>query len=247
MSEPKLYRILQVTFIIVAAACLVTSVVVFADGTNLLKTYFRAWDHLHGHEYALAAEGFEECVARRPQAKHFWVELGIARYHVGDYKGANQALRTGWCVTVGDPFFESYSPLAHLRALKNGEQPVGMLPRLFQLDVPEEPPEQYLDAQSDLCHGRYGEAAGGFEACLGRMPDTPGETDALWGLAIARFHAGDHDGALEALEAIRAAWGKEPSEAFETIVGYVRTVAAGGETVEELPPVLARYAPRTKE
>ena len=47
-----------------------------------------------------------------------------------------------------------------------------------------------------LRHGRYVEAAGHFEDALAKDPD---KTDAFLGLGIARYKAGDWDGAIEPL------------------------------------------------
>jgi hypothetical protein len=134
--------------------------------------------------------------------------------------------------------------LAYLHALAEGEQPIGPLPSLFRIGALVRPPDEYRDAHRALGRRRYQEAAQGFEACLGRMPGTPGDADALWGLAIARFHAGDFAGSLEALDRIREAWGREPSEAFEAVVAYVKATGEGGPPSGEMPLVLRRYAPR---
>jgi outer membrane protein assembly factor BamD (BamD/ComL family) len=244
VSEQKVYRILQVTFIAIAVVCFLTSALIFTDGTSALKTYLRAWRLLYEHDYASAVEGLEACVARRPQSSSCWIDLARARFHAGDHRGAAEAYEIFWSMEGGVESPDGCGPvLVYLDALAEGEQPIGPLPRPFEIDAPARPPDEYRDARRALDAKRYEEAAQGFEACLGRMPGTPGEMDALWGLAIARFHAGDFAGSLEALDRIREVWGKQPSEAFEAVVAYVKAVAAGEKAGSEMPPILALYAP----
>jgi hypothetical protein len=70
--------------------------------------------------------------------------------------------------------------------------------------------------------------------------------DALWGAAIAWFHAGEFDKCLAALDAIEAEWGGKPSAEFSAIREYVQ--AASGEAAEDaMPPVLKDFAPYPEE
>jgi len=247
MSEQRLYRILEVAFVTTALTCVVIAGVLYANGTTVFKKQHAAWALLDNHDYAAAVKALEGYLARRPGSSGAWADLAIARFHTGDYEGAASALRT-WCCVRSDVNVPRIAPqLLYLRALANNELPGDMLPNLFALHVPAEPPKEYRDASRNLRPGKYGEAAAGFEACLGRMPGTPGEADALWGLAVARFFMEDYAGALEAVERIRAGSDKSPSKEFEAVVAYIGAVADGRTPSEPMPWVLRRYAPREKE
>jgi tetratricopeptide (TPR) repeat protein len=246
VSEQKVYRILQVVFIAAMLACAITAGVLYANGTATLKERHAAWLLLRSHDYAAAVTALEECAERRPWSSDNWMRLAIARFHTGDYEGAASALRASWSTMDQGDVGETGPRLAYLHALANDELPGDMLPSVFTLYAEGKPPDEYRAAWRDLRPGTYAEAAAGFEACLGRMPGTPGEADALWGLAAARFHMGSYDGALEAIERIRAGSDRPPSREFEGVVAYIKAVAEGRSPSEPMPWVLRRYAPRQK-
>ena len=242
MSEQRLFRTLQITFIAIIAAFLVPALVIFANGNRLHRKYWRAVSRLRDGEYRPAAQGLEECAARRPRDLDALWNVTIARFHLDDYDGAAQALEARHDLLGENKSDYGLTMLDYVKALAAGDQPVGFLSRVFVRQGRGGVPKAYWEARENLSHCRYSEAIALYEECLGQMPPVPGDMDALWGVAIARFHAGDLDRALEALKKIRAEWRKEPSEAFEAVVAYMKRCAPGESLPLGMPPVLRAYA-----
>ncbi|MBN1917222.1 MAG: tetratricopeptide repeat protein [Verrucomicrobia bacterium] len=247
MSERKLYKTLQIAFTAATLTCVVIAGMLYANGTTVFKKRHAAWGLLRSQDYAAAVKALEDCVGRRPRSSSCWEGLAIARFHAGDFKGAAEALRTCWALRHEADMPGTASHLVYLRALEHDEIPGSALPGLFTIHSPGEPPKEYRDAGRNLRPGKYAEAAASFEACLGRMPGTPGEADALWGLAVARFFMDDYTGALEAIERIRVGSDKAPSKEFEAVVAYISARAEGRSPSEPMPPVLRHHVPRGRK
>lgn len=255
MSEQKLYRIILVTLLAIIPSLVVPALVIFANGNRLHRKYWRAVRALEGGYHQDAAADLDYCLKRRPHDAEGFGRLWVARFLTGDYQGALEAFGTyqelaGFgqrddITTWGD----------YIRARAHGTQPVGMTPWWVTRYCWRTTPQGYGRAQDLLRkavsgRGGYAEAAELFEACLGKMPGKPGDVDALWGMAIARFHAGDLEGSLEALGRIRARWGKEPSDEFEAVVEYVKSCVPGEPAPLGMPLVLraaATYAERKRQ
>jgi len=243
LSEQSFFRVVQVTFVLIIVALLIPAFILFADGTRLHRRYYRAMEYLRQGQFALAAKGLEACVTRRPRDLDGLFNLAIARFNTGDYERTAQVLESAHAV-LGEKMGDYYLvQLDYVRAVAHGDQPVGMVPRMLERRRGVVPRE-YSEAQRKLASRNYPESAALYETCLGKMPSRPGEVDTLWGLATARFHTGDLDGSLEALDAIRAAWGKEPSKAFEAVVAYVKAAVPDEPFPLGMPLVLRMYATR---
>lgn len=247
MSEQKLYRTLEVIFVAIIVLLVIPALIVFANGNRLHRTYWRAVRRLQEAYCQQAAADLDYCVNRRPHDADALHKLSIARYYVGDHRGALEAFDTS--VELDGLKQRDDMVLWHdyLRACADGALPVGMPPCWMPCYRWPRPPRAYEEARELMFKARsgsdgYREAAELFEACIGEMPGTPGDMDALWGMAIARFHAGDLQGALEALDRIRANWGKEASEEFEAVVEYVKSCVPGEPPPLDMPLVLRAAA-----
>ena len=93
MSEPKLYRILQVTFISIIVALLVASAFLFASGSRVRRWHRTACDALHEHDYATAITHYERYLHERPFDDDAWGDLAQAYFHVGRHDECIMAIR----------------------------------------------------------------------------------------------------------------------------------------------------------
>jgi hypothetical protein len=249
VSEPKLYRILQVTFIAIIVLLVVPALIITAHGNRAFRRYWRGLSAMADGDYEAARRDIEWYVRERPHDRDALWELSCVRYFTNDYRGALEAYEA-WLGGVEPPRGPYDRILNYMRAMDVGEQPVGICPRCIRpsRNLPQEFAsaglEMYAAREPGL--GSYAEAARLFEACVERMPDRVGRADALWGAAIAWFHAGEFEACLGTLEAIEAEWGAEPSEAFESIRRYVHACSSGQAPEEDMPAVLAQYAPRSR-
>lgn len=247
MSEPKLYRILQITFIAIIVGLVVPALIVFANGNRIHRTYWRARHAVDAGRYEQAAADLSGCMRERPRDPDGWGLLSKARFWAGDYQGALEALEAHLDLTaLGDrPDMTLWHD--YVWACAHGTQPVGMIPWWIiscrWREIPDELHQADRLMREARCgRGGYQEAAEQFEACLGQVPWKFGDMDALWGMATARFHAGDLRGSREVLERIRSEWGKQSSEPFEAVVDYVRSCVPGQPPPLGMPLVLRVWA-----
>ncbi|MBN1917225.1 MAG: hypothetical protein JW889_04890 [Verrucomicrobia bacterium] len=248
VNEQKLYRILQVVFGVILAGLLIPALIIFANGNRLHRKYWRALDDLQHERYPEAVAGLSLCAEARPHDADGWWSLSIARFYVDDAQGAQAAFER--CLETRDSLLPDNEIIwrDYFRACAEGALPVGMLPSWVYHHRWRRIPDAFNSALRIMRTARDGgdahrEAAEAFEACVGRMPGRPGDVDALWGVAIARFHAGDFEASLEALGRIRNNWGKEPGEQFEAVVEYVRSCVPDEPRPLGMPLVLRVGAP----
>ncbi len=94
---------------------------------------------------------------------------------------------------------------------------------------------QFLSGWLDFNRARYAAALPGLEATIARHPRSPFAEDAAWFVALCRFFAGDHAGALDAFARYekRGASGPEAAEAARRGTYYRgRSLAALGRKDE---------------
>lgn len=245
VSEPKLYRILQISFIAIIVLLVVPALVVTAQGNRTFRKYWRGLSALADGDYETARRDIEWYVQKRPFDREALVQLARVRCFLGDYQGALEAYERSLEGDEPDRWAERVRE--YMEAMAAEEVPAGMRPRFLvpNWEQPEEfrPADRALDWAEHSRSGSYTEAAKLFEACVDRMPDRGWRIDARWGAAIAWFHAAEFGACLEALDAIEAEWGVPPSEAFESIRRYVRACSSGEAPDEKMPAVFADYAP----
>jgi hypothetical protein len=245
VSEPKLYRILQISFIALIVVLVVPAVIVTAQGNRTFRRYWRGLSALDDGDYEAARRDIEWYVERRPFDQSALFQLARVCCFMGDYQRALELYDRS--LEGDEPRWWHERARSYMEAMAEGKAPAGMRLRFLVPDWerPQDfwPADNELHGARDLGPGSYAEAARLFEACVDRMPDRGWQIDARWGAAIAWFHAGEYEACLEMLDAIEAEWGVEPSDAFERIRRYVRACSLGQVPDDEMPLVLAAYAP----
>ncbi len=94
MSEPKLYRILQITFIAIIIGLLIASAFLFASGERLRRWYMTAFKAINSRDYATAITYYERYLHERPFDSDTWADLALAYFHSGQYDACIAALES---------------------------------------------------------------------------------------------------------------------------------------------------------
>ncbi len=92
MSEPKLYRILQITFIAIIIGLLVASAFLFASGCRVRRWYSIASTAIYAGDYETAITYYKRYLHERPFDSDTWGDLALAYFHSGKYDACITAI-----------------------------------------------------------------------------------------------------------------------------------------------------------
>jgi len=248
VSEQRVYRTLEVAFVVIIVGLVVPGLIEMRNGNRAHGMYWSAIHNWSDGRYEGARSDLEWYARKRPHDRDALCDLSIMRYFTRDFVGAVEACKRSLAGEETKDWQER--ELAFLKARAAGEVPAGMRPPIFR--PRDERPDEFKDALDELRKARrrqadYAEVAALFDECAGRMRTSAGRADAMWGAAIARFHAGEFDRCLAALDSVEVEWGGKPSAAFSAIREYVQAAGSGEASEDAMPPVLKAFAPYPEE